>query len=68
MIVSMPPAAIANKKGNNGGKKKKPTGDESEFFLHHYPDGDGPDADLIRTLERDMVGAARLLSSIKILM
>lgn len=45
--------------GGAAGKKKKGGGvlnsGESEFFLHHYPDGDGPDAELIRTLERDMV-------------
>lgn len=39
------------KKAGGGGNN----GDESEFLLHCYPNGDGPDANLIRTLERDVI-------------
>lgn len=45
---------------NNNGKKDKKKksgsdGDESPFLLHCYPDGKGPDAELIKMLERDML-------------
>jgi len=31
------------------------TGGESEFMLSMYPNGDGPDVELIRMLERDVI-------------
>jgi len=39
-----------------GGKKGGGGGDEdSRFLLHCYPNGDGPDVNLIKTLERDVI-------------
>ena len=39
----------AGKGGGNQG------GGDSEFMMSVYPDGNGPDADLIRMLERDVI-------------
>lgn len=36
-------------------KKGKSPEDESPFLLNCYPDGKGPDAELIKMLERDIV-------------
>ena len=44
---------VQKDKKKKGGKKGD--GDDSPFLLHHYPDGQGPDAELIRMLERDML-------------
>jgi katanin p60 ATPase-containing subunit A1 len=41
------------KKINN--KQQKEIANKSSFLLHCYPDGVGPDADLIEMLERDVV-------------
>jgi len=42
-----------------GGKDKQQTDNKKEgksaFFLHHYPDGEGPDAELIEMVERDVM-------------
>lgn len=42
---------------NTGQKKQNAAGpkDENSFLYHVYPDGVGPDTDLITTLERDVV-------------
>lgn len=43
-----------NQKIPDGPNKKSAAG-ESEFLYHHYPDGVGPDTELIGMLERDML-------------
>ena len=35
--------------------EKKPKKEASSFLEHHYPDGVGPDTDLIQMLEREML-------------
>lgn len=35
--------------------EKDPREGKSEFFLHHYPDGEGPDAELIEMVEREVM-------------
>jgi hypothetical protein len=40
--------------GGAGGKKKK-GGEAGSFLQHCYPNGDGPDTDLITMLEREVV-------------
>ena len=44
-------------KGGQNNKKgeKDPREGKSEFFLHHYPEGEGPDAELIEMVERDVM-------------
>lgn len=37
------------------GKENPKTESKSAFLLHHYPDGSGPDSDLIEMLEREVV-------------
>ena len=51
-----------NKPGQKGDKKedkkedkKDPKEGKSPFFLHHYPEGEGPDAELIEMVERDVM-------------
>ena len=43
---------VGKSNGKNGGAQG---GGDSEFMLSVYPDGNGPDADLIRMLERDVI-------------
>ena len=47
----------AGGKNSKGEKedKKDPKEGKSPFFLHHYPDGEGPDAELIEMVERDVM-------------
>ena len=40
---------------SGGGDKKGGNETKSAFLLHHYPDGNGPDAELIEMLEREVV-------------
>ena len=44
---------IPSRQYKNGVKSN--TGENSEFLLSVYPDGNGPDSDLIRMLERDVI-------------
>ena len=52
-----------NSPGRRSGGAAKPRGGaaasgnsgDSEFMLSVYPNGDGPDSELIRTLERDVI-------------
>ena len=46
-------AGVPSRQYKNGGKSKN--GENSEFLLSVYPDGNGPDSDLIRMLERDVI-------------
>lgn len=50
-------AANKKKYGNLMEKEGKENNDKpkSEFLLHHYPDGVGPDSDLIDMLEKEVV-------------
>lgn len=41
-----------SEKGEKGAKKKE---DSSPFLDHHYPDGNGPDVELIKMLEREII-------------
>ena len=41
------------KKGED--EKKDPKSGKSPFFLHHYPQGEGPDAELIEMVEREVM-------------
>ena len=42
--------------GARGGSKPGAApGEDSEYHLSVYPNGDGPDSDLIRMLERDVI-------------
>jgi katanin p60 ATPase-containing subunit A1 len=43
---------LMEKEGKNNSQKDTP---KSAFLLHHYPDGVGPDTELIEMLERDVV-------------
>lgn len=58
------PTTLANKKQyekpwldgvGGGGKKAKKGGGAGSFLEHCYPNGDGPDTDLIQMLEREVV-------------
>lgn len=61
--MAIKPTAIPNRKAYDkpwlldnagpGGKKKK--GEAGSFLQHCYPNGDGPDSDLIQMLEREVV-------------
>ena len=44
----------ANNKGNNNDKKDPKSG-KSPFYLHHYPEGEGPDGELIEMVEREVM-------------
>ena len=39
----------------NAGGKKKNEDEKKSFLKHHYPDESGPDAELIKMLEREVV-------------
>ena len=41
--------------GPKEGDKKDPKEGKSAFFLHHYPEGEGPDAELIEMVEREVM-------------
>ena len=43
------------KGGKEGEEKKDPKEGKSPFFLYHYPEGEGPDAELIEMVERDVM-------------
>ena len=46
----------ANNKGNNNNNDKKdPKSGKSPFYLHHYPEGEGPDGELIEMVEREVM-------------
>ena len=49
--------AGANNKGNNNNNndKKDPKSGKSPFYLHHYPEGEGPDGELIEMVEREVM-------------
>ena len=58
------PLSGANQGKGKGGKdnkkdekedKKDPKEGKSPFFLHHYPEGEGPDGELIEMVERDVM-------------
>ena len=53
-LQNLPAAAGGPGKGGSGSKSAA-AGEDSEFLKSVYPDGLGPDADLIRMLERDVV-------------
>ena len=46
-----------NNKGNNNNNndKKDPKSGKSPFYLHHYPEGEGPDGELIEMVEREVM-------------
>jgi len=45
-----------NIKGNDkGNKEKDPRSGKSPFYLHHYPEGEGPDGELIEMVEREVM-------------
>ena len=42
--------------GKNGGKEEKdPKKGKSAFYLHYYPNGEGPDGELIEMIEREVM-------------
>ena len=48
----------SNKGGNvkgNKNDKNDPKSGKSAFYLHHYPEGDGPDGELIEMVEREVM-------------
>jgi katanin p60 ATPase-containing subunit A1 len=48
----------ANPKGNdknNNDKQPDPKSGKSAFYLHHYPEGEGPDGELIEMVEREVM-------------
>ena len=48
----------ANPKGNdknNNDKQPDPKNGKSAFYLHHYPEGEGPDGELIEMVEREVM-------------
>ena len=48
----------ANPKGNdknNNDKQPDPKIGKSAFYLHHYPEGEGPDGELIEMVEREVM-------------
>ena len=49
------PKGVQPKGGKESGEKKDPKEGKSPFFLHHYPEGEGPDAELIEMVERDVM-------------
>ena len=59
-LARMGPDGYMGRGGNAGsskdvGKKGNNTSGKSPFLLHHYPNGEGPDSDLIEMLEREVV-------------
>ena len=47
-----------NPKGNdknNNDKQPDPKSGKSAFYLHHYPEGEGPDGELIEMVEREVM-------------
>ena len=64
-LQNLPSHVTGNSPGRRSGGAAKPrggaaaagnnNGGDSEFMLSVYPNGDGPDSDLIRTLERDVI-------------
>ena len=45
-----------NDKGKEKGKEEKdPKSEKSAFYLHYYPEGEGPDGELIEMLEREVI-------------
>ena len=48
---------VNNNKGNNNNNndKKDPKSGKSPFYLHHYPEGEGPDGELIEMVEREVM-------------
>ena len=50
-------AGANNNKGNNNNNndKKDPKSGKSPFYLHHYPEGEGPDGELIEMVEREVM-------------
>jgi len=50
------PEKDKDKKKDKKEEKGKPSSsDKSAFYKHHYPDGEGPDANLIETLEGEVI-------------
>ena len=48
----------SNPKGNdknNNDKQPDPKSGKSAFYLHHYPEGEGPDGELIEMVEREVM-------------
>ena len=50
-------AGANNNKGNNNNNndKKDPKSGKSPFYFHHYPEGEGPDGELIEMVEREVM-------------
>ena len=44
-----------DKNDKNNNDKQDPRSGKSAFFLHHYPEGEGPDAELIEMVEREVM-------------
>ena len=44
-----------SKGGNDKGKKDDPKSGKSAFYLHYYPEGEGPDGELIEMVEREVM-------------
>ena len=42
-------------KDSKGDEKKDPKQGKSPFYLHHYPEGEGPDGELIEMVEREVM-------------
>ncbi len=49
------PWKMPEEKKNGNNQQKETATNKSSFLLHCYPDGVGPDTDLIEMLERDVV-------------
>ena len=46
----------SNQRGSEkGNEKKDPKIGKSPFYLHHYPEGEGPDGELIEMVEREVM-------------
>ena len=52
-----PTGKVQNVKGGdkNSNDKKDPKSGKSAFYLHHYPEGEGPDGELIEMVEREVM-------------
>ena len=44
-----------NNNKNDKNKQPDPKSGKSDFFLHHYPEGEGPDGELIEMVEREVM-------------
>ena len=54
-VNPLPPKGRGSAGGKKEEEKKDPKSGKSPFYLHHYPEGEGPDGELIEMVEREVM-------------